>query len=104
MPGSRGIFPANNTLAPLTYPRILQAFLNMQSLAVSAGANLTDCTRLVVYVSDIFRYRPVVNQVQMALWGAEGPFPPRTIVEVQRLNEDDVCEVEGTFWLGRGSG
>ena len=28
----------------------------------------------------------------------EGPYPPRTIVEVDRLNQDDFCEVEGTFY------
>jgi 2-iminobutanoate/2-iminopropanoate deaminase len=27
-----------------------------------------------------------------------GPYPPRTIIEVHRLNGDDICEVEGTFY------
>ena len=27
-----------------------------------------------------------------------GPYPPRTIVEVTRLNQDDIFEVEGTFF------
>jgi hypothetical protein len=39
----------------------------------------------------------VVNEVQEELWG-QGPYPPRTIPEVQRLNQDDIGEVEGTFY------
>lgn len=27
-----------------------------------------------------------------------GPYPPRTIPEVDRLNQDDIVEVEGTFY------
>jgi enamine deaminase RidA (YjgF/YER057c/UK114 family) len=69
----------------------------MKLIAESEGATLRDATRLVVYVTDMFRYRPLVNKVQEELWGA-GPYPPRTIVEVDRLNQDDVFEVEGTFY------
>ncbi|MBM3220469.1 MAG: RidA family protein [Candidatus Rokubacteria bacterium] len=43
------------------------------------------------------RLRPVVNKVQEELWGAS-PYPPRTIVEVCRLSQDDIFEVEGTFY------
>jgi len=38
-----------------------------------------------------------LNKVQEELWG-KGPYPPRTIVEVDRLNQDDIVEVEGTFY------
>ena len=48
------------------------------------------------------RYRPIVNQVQEELW-KNGTYPPRTIIEVQRLNQDDIVEVEGTFYLGSGA-
>ncbi|WP_164828047.1 RidA family protein, partial [Paenibacillus ehimensis] len=54
-------------------------------------------TRLVVYVTDMYRYRPIVNKIQEELWG-KGPYPPRTIIEVDRLNQDDIVEVEGTFY------
>ena len=37
------------------------------------------------------------NKVQEELWG-KGPYPPRTILEVHRLNQDDIFEVEGTFY------
>jgi 2-iminobutanoate/2-iminopropanoate deaminase len=95
--GMRGIDPKTNTLVCGDEPRIRQGFLNMQMIAQSEGASLRDCVRIVVYVTDMIRLRPLVNKVQEQLWG-KGPYPPRTIVEVQRLNQDDIFEVEGTFY------
>jgi enamine deaminase RidA (YjgF/YER057c/UK114 family) len=77
--------------------RVRQAFRNMALIAAADGASLRDAVRLVVYVTDLARYRPLVNAVQEELWGC-GPYPPRTILEVQRLSQDDVVEVEGTFY------
>jgi 2-iminobutanoate/2-iminopropanoate deaminase len=95
--GMRGIDPKTNTLVQGEEARIRQGFLNMQMIAQSEGASLRDCVRIVVYVTDMFRFRPLVNKVQEELWG-KGPYPPRTIVEVHRLNQDDIFEVEGTFY------
>ncbi|WP_458123856.1 RidA family protein [Paenibacillus sp. Z3-2] len=95
--GMRGIDPSTNKLVSDEEDRIRQAFLNMKLIAESEGATLQDATRLIVYVTDMYRYRPIVNQIQEELWGA-GPYPPRTIVEVDRLNQDDIVEVEGTFY------
>jgi len=95
--GMRGIDPATNTLVEGDEARIRQAFLNMKLIAESEGAGLRDCVRIVVYVTDMARFRPIVNKVQEELWGA-APHPPRTIVEVLRLNQDDIMEVEGTFY------
>jgi 2-iminobutanoate/2-iminopropanoate deaminase len=95
--GMRGIDPATNTLVAGDEARVRQAFMNMKLIAESEGASLRDGVRLVVYVTDMFRYRPVVNKVQEELWG-KGPYPPRTIIEVDRLNQDDIVEVEGTFY------
>ncbi|KAI0483787.1 YjgF-like protein [Xylaria cf. heliscus] len=67
--GMRGIYPSNSTLAPVGMPRVRQAFLNMAALANMAGADITSCLRLVVYVTDMYRYRPMCNQVQVELWG-----------------------------------
>lgn len=94
--GMRGIDPVTRTPVAGAGARIRQAFLNMRHIAESRGAMLRDCLRLVVYTTDMVRYRPIVNAVQQELWG-EGPYPPRTIVEVRRLNDDDILEVEGTF-------
>jgi len=95
--GMRGIDPATNRLMDGEEARIRQAFVNMRTIAESEGASLRDATRIVVYTTDMYRYRPIVNKIQEELWGA-GPYPPRTIVEVDRLNQDDIVEVEGTFY------
>jgi 2-iminobutanoate/2-iminopropanoate deaminase len=95
--GMRGIDPATNTLVAGEEARIRQAFLNMKLIAESEGARLHDAVRLVVYVTDMVRLRPLVNKVQAELWGG-GPYPPRTIVEVRGLSQDDIMEVEGTFY------
>lgn len=95
--GMRGIDPATNNLVAGDEARVKQAFVNMELIAKSEGATLRDAVRLVVYVTDMYRFRPIVNKVQADLWG-QGPFPPRTIIEVDRLNQDDIVEVEGTFY------
>jgi enamine deaminase RidA (YjgF/YER057c/UK114 family) len=95
--GMRGIDPASNTLVAGDEARIRQAFANMESIAASEGASFTDCVRLTVFVTDMARLRPLVNKVQEELWGGR-PYPPRTIVEVSSLNQDDMFEVEGTFY------
>jgi 2-iminobutanoate/2-iminopropanoate deaminase len=95
--GMRGIDPATNTLVDGAEARVRQAFLNMKTIVAAAGGSLRDAVRLVVYVTDMDRYRPLVNKIQGEFWGGP-PYPPRTIVEVSRLNQDDIVEVEGTFF------
>jgi 2-iminobutanoate/2-iminopropanoate deaminase len=95
--GMRGIDPKTDTLVQGDEARIRQAFLNMKLIAESEGAALRDAVRLVVYTTDMFRFRPIVNKIQTELWGQD-PYPPRTIIEVDRLNQDDIVEVEGTFY------
>ena len=94
--GMRGIDPTNNSLvAGDEARRRIQAgaFMNMKMIAESEGASLADCVRLTVFVTDMGRLRPLVNKVQERLWGG-APYPPRTILEVTRLNQDDIFEVE----------
>jgi 2-iminobutanoate/2-iminopropanoate deaminase len=95
--GMRGIDPATNKLVEGDEARIRQAFLNMKTIVEAAGGSLRNAVRLVVYVIDMDRYRPLVNKIQEEFWGGP-PYPPRTIVEVSRLNQDDIVEVEGTFF------
>jgi 2-iminobutanoate/2-iminopropanoate deaminase len=102
--GMRGIDPATNTLVEGDEARIRQAFANMKTIVAAAGGTLRNAVRLVVYVTDMDRYRPLVNKIQEEFWGGP-PYPPRTIVEVSRLNQDDIVEVEGTFFCPlRGTG
>jgi 2-iminobutanoate/2-iminopropanoate deaminase len=95
--GMRGIDPASNALLDGEEARVRGAFMNMKLIAESEGASLADCVRLTVYVTDMARLRPLVNKVQEELW-AGGPYPPRSILQVSALNQDDICEVEGTFY------
>src|SRR5262249_45971523 len=95
--GMRGIDPKTNTLVCGDEARIRQGFLNMQMIAQSEGASLRDCVRIVVYVNDMIRFRPLVDKVKEEVWG-RGPHELRTIVEARRLNQDDIFEVEGTFY------
>ena len=101
--GMRGIDPQSNELVEGDADRIRQAFKNMELIAQSEGASLTDAVRLTVFVTDMERHRPIVNAVQEELWSG-GPYPPRTILEVSKLNQDDIFEVEGTFYAPLSSG
>ncbi|HLN37436.1 MAG TPA: RidA family protein [Xanthobacteraceae bacterium] len=100
--GMRGIDPATNKLVEGDEARIRQAFSNMKTVVAAARGALRDAVRLVVYVTDMARYRPIVNKIQEEVWGGP-PYPPRTIVEVSRLNQDDIVEVEGTFFCPSNS-
>jgi 2-iminobutanoate/2-iminopropanoate deaminase len=93
----RGIDPATNTIVGPEEARVRQAYTNMKVIAESEGASLAACVRTVVYVTDMVRLRPLVNKIQQEFWGL-GPYPPRTIVEVSRLGQDDIVKVEGTFY------
>jgi 2-iminobutanoate/2-iminopropanoate deaminase len=78
--GMRGIDPATNTIVGPEEARVRQAYKNMKTIAESEGAKLTGCVRIVVYITDMGRLRPLVNKIQEEFWGG-GPYPPRTIVE-----------------------
>jgi 2-iminobutanoate/2-iminopropanoate deaminase len=95
--GMQGIDPATNKLVQDPQARIRQAFLNLKLIAQSEGASLQDCVRITVYVSDLHRFAPMVDKAQAELWG-KPPYPPRTMVEVQRLFDDDIVEVDSVFY------
>jgi 2-iminobutanoate/2-iminopropanoate deaminase len=95
--GMQGIDPATKTLVQDPQARVIQAFRNIKVIAQSEGASLQDCVRLTVYVSDLHRYAPVVEKAQAEVWG-KPPYPPRTMVEVQRLFDDDIVEVDSVFY------
>ena len=95
--GMQGIDPATNKLVEDPQARIRQAFLNIKTIAQSEGASLKDCVRLTVYLSDLPRYAPMVEKAQQELWGGP-PYPPRTMVEVKRLFDDDIAEIDSVFY------
>jgi enamine deaminase RidA (YjgF/YER057c/UK114 family) len=65
----RGIDPSTTNLVAGDEARVKQAFVNMELIAKREGAGLRDAVRLVVYVTDMYRFRPIVNKVQADLWG-----------------------------------
>jgi 2-iminobutanoate/2-iminopropanoate deaminase len=95
--GMQGVDPATNTLVQEPQARIRQALLNIRLIVQSEGASLQDCVRLTVYVSDLKRYAPMVDKAQEELWGTP-PYPPRTMVEVRRLFDDDIVEIDSVFY------
>lgn len=95
--GMQGVDPATSTLVEDPQARIVRAFLNIKQIAESEGARLQDCVRLTVYVSDLRRFAPMVDKAQAELWGAP-PYPPRTMVEVRRLFDDDIVEIDSIFY------
>jgi enamine deaminase RidA (YjgF/YER057c/UK114 family) len=95
--GMQGVEPATNTLVQDPQARILQAFRNIETIATSVGASLKDCVRLTVYLSDLPRFAPMVEAAQKELWGGP-PYPPRTMVEVKRLYDDDIAEIDSVFY------
>jgi enamine deaminase RidA (YjgF/YER057c/UK114 family) len=95
--GMQGIDPATNTLVKDPQARIRQAFLNIKLIAQSEGASLKDCVRLTVYLSDLPRFAPMVEKAQAELWGGP-PYPPRTMIDVKRLFDDDIAEIDSVFY------
>ena len=95
--GIQGIDPKTNMLVKDPQARIRQAFLNIRLIAASEGASLKDCVRLTVYLSDLPRYAPMVETAQAELWGGP-PYPPRTMIEVKRLFDDDIAEIDSVFY------
>jgi 2-iminobutanoate/2-iminopropanoate deaminase len=95
--GMQGVDPVTKKLVDGDEARIRQAFLNLKLIAQSEGATLQDCVRITVYVSDLQRFAPLVSKVQAELWG-NPPYPPRTMLEVQRLFDNDIIEIDSIFY------
>ncbi len=98
--GMQGVDPKTNKLVDDAEGRIRQAFLNIKLIAASEGAALRDCVRLNVFVSDLGKIAPLVDKVQKELWGGP-PYPPRTMVEVSRLFDNDIVEIDSIFYAPR---
>lgn len=95
--GMRGVDPATSKLVEGDEARVRQMFVNMRDVAAAEGAKLQDAVRLTIYVSDVVKLRPLINKVQEEMW-AGGPYPPRTVLEVRKLDQDDIAEVDATFY------
>lgn len=99
----RGIAVATGELVADRKQRVRQIFKNLQETASRNNSNLQEVVRLVVMVSDMDRDRPLVNEVQREFWGERGPFPCRTIIEVDYL-AGDFIEIDIVLRIGNKSG
>ena len=108
--GQRGIEPGTGALAVGTPEKVRRAFENIRAILEAAGTSLEHVVMSRVYVRDMAGHRPIVNEAYQRYF-PQGP-PPRTIVEVARLNQDDEVEIEVVAWVpprraaprGRGRG
>jgi enamine deaminase RidA (YjgF/YER057c/UK114 family) len=62
-----------------------------------AGGTMANVVATTVYVRDMYRFRPVVNELYEEYFGKN--LPTRTIVEISRLNGDDNVEITATAWI-----
>ncbi len=92
----RGINPDTDLLVEDRLERVRQIFKNMEEFVQKSGSNLSETLRLVVMVADMDRDRPLINEVQKEIWGQVGPYPCRTIIQVDYLG-DDFVEIDSVF-------
>jgi len=95
--GQRGIEPGTGALVNGTRDKVRQAFENIQAILEAAGTSLDHVVMSRVYVTDMVGPRPIVNEAYQRYF--RGRPPPRTIVEVSRLNQDDDVEIEVVAWV-----
>ncbi len=95
--GQRGIEPGTGALAAGPREKVRQIFENIQAILAAAGTSLEYVVMSRVYVREMAAHRPIVNEAYERYF-PHGP-PPRTIVEVARLNQDDELEIEVVAWV-----
>lgn len=90
--GVRGIELATGRPAAGDERRIALIFQHLDRILKHAGSSLDAVLSSRVYVTDMGRLRPLVNDAYVKAFGAS--LPTRTIVEVAGLNQDDSVEIE----------
>jgi len=96
--GIRGIDPVTGSPVPGDAERIRLIFDYLARILEAHGACPGDVVSTRVFVTDMGRHRPLVNDAFTAFFGAE--LPARTIVEVRALNQDDTIELEAVAAYG----
>lgn len=96
--GIRGIDPATGSPVPGDAARVRLIFDYLARILAVHGASPRDVVSTRVFVTDMGRHRPLVNDAFIAFFGAD--LPARTIVEVRALNQDDTIELEAVAACG----
>ena len=96
MSGFRGVDPKTNQVPnDDIHAEARNVFESMKGVVEQAGGKMTDILSTTVYVRDMFRHRPIVNELYEEYF--EGKYPTRTIVEISRLNGDDNIEITASI-------
>jgi enamine deaminase RidA (YjgF/YER057c/UK114 family) len=67
-------------------------FSHLERALSASGSSLRDVLATRVYVTDMKRHRPLVNEAFEQAFGSD--LPTRTILQVSALNQADTIEVE----------
>ncbi len=96
--GQRGIDPHSGELVERDIEKRTRRTLeNLKGIAEAAGGSLATFVSTVVYVRDMNAHRPTINRLYEEYFGPN--LPTRTIVEVSRLNQDDIVEIEAVVMI-----
>jgi 2-iminobutanoate/2-iminopropanoate deaminase len=90
--GLRGIDPESGRPAEGDEERIRLIFAHLERILAANGSSLADVLSTRVYVTEMVRHRPIVNEAFERAFGSD--LPTRTIVEVRALNQADTIEIE----------
>ena len=90
--GLRGIDEQTGRPVDGDAQRLQTIFQHLQAILGAHGCRRSDVLATRVYVTDMARLRPLVNEAYESFFGDEAP--TRTIVEVRGLNQDDTVEIE----------
>jgi 2-iminobutanoate/2-iminopropanoate deaminase len=72
--------------------RIELIFQHLRRILEQAGSSLDSVLSSTVFVTDMARLRPMVNDAYVKAFGPN--LPTRTIVQVAALNQNDSVEIE----------
>lgn len=96
--GCRGIDPETNRVPKGDIrAEAKQVLENIKGVVEAAGGSMENVIATTVYVRDMYRYRPVINELYEEYFGET--MPTRTIVEISRLNENSNVEITATAWI-----
>ncbi len=96
--GQRGIDPNTGKLVERTIEaRARRTFENLKAISEAAGGSLATFVSTIVYVREMDAHRPTINRLYEEYFGPN--LPTRTIVEVSRLNQDDIVEIEAVVMI-----
>ena len=90
--GVRGIELSTGQPADGDERRVALIFEHLERILRHAGSSFDAVLSSTVYVTDMGRLRPMVNEAYVKAFGAN--LPTRTIVEVAGLNQNDSVEIE----------